>query len=123
MCPLFKQILFTSLYTKQNDNRPMSAKPKKLTKQQIQKELETLENWSYVQEKLQRRFKFKDFVEAFGFITQVALIAESMNHHPEWSNIYHTVIVDLTTHDVGGISNFDIVLANRIEQLYKARVI
>lgn len=89
----------------------------KLTDQQIENELEALKNWSVAEGKLHREYKFENFVEAFGFMTRVALIVERMNHHPEWFNVYHTLIVDLTTHDVGGISERDIKLARMMEEL------
>ena len=63
-----------------------------------------------------RTYTFGNFIEAFGFMTRAALIAEKMNHHPEWSNVYKTVVVTLTTHDVGGISDLDATLAARIDQ-------
>ncbi|MGB1318884.1 MAG: 4a-hydroxytetrahydrobiopterin dehydratase, partial [Flavobacteriales bacterium] len=65
-------------------------------------------------------FEFNDFVEAFGFMTQVALLAEKMNHHPEWSNVYNKVEIRLCTHDAGSIvTQTDRDLASKIEQLYK----
>ena len=67
--------------------------------------------------KLHREFKFQDFVHAFGFMTSAALVAESMNHHPEWFNVYSTVRVDLNTHDVGGISQLDFDLAEKMDAL------
>ncbi|UHD18267.1 4a-hydroxytetrahydrobiopterin dehydratase [Thiocapsa bogorovii] len=73
--------------------------------------------WSLVDGKLHKAFQFKDFVEAFGFMSQVALVAESMDHHPEWSNVYSRVVVDLSTHDPGGITALDFTLASRIEGL------
>jgi len=60
---------------------------------------------------------FANFVEAFGFMTRAALWAEKLNHHPEWSNVYKTVTVTLTTHDVDGLSNLDVMLATRMDQL------
>ena len=93
------------------------AKPQKLTDEQIKNELESLKNWSLNEGKLHREYKFENFVEAFGFMTRVALVVERMNHHPEWFNVYHTVIVDLTTHDAGGISELDIKLATKMEAL------
>lgn len=71
--------------------------------------------WSVVDGKLHRTIEFTDFVEAFGFMTRLALIAEKMNHHPEWSNVYRTVTIDLTTHDAGGISDADFVLAGNVD--------
>jgi 4a-hydroxytetrahydrobiopterin dehydratase len=68
--------------------------------------------------KLNRAFEFSDFVEAFGFMTKVALEAEKLNHHPEWRNVYNKLNIDLVTHDIGGISNYDIKLAGAINRLY-----
>jgi 4a-hydroxytetrahydrobiopterin dehydratase len=73
--------------------------------------------WQVCQGKLNKEFHFKDFVEAFGFMTKVALVAEAMNHHPEWFNVYARVRVDLATHDAGGITELDFALAERIETL------
>lgn len=67
--------------------------------------------------KLQREFLFEDFVEAFGFMSRVALIAESMDHHPDLHNVYNRVTLQLHTHDVGGISELDFELAARIDRL------
>ena len=61
-----------------------------------------------------RDFKFKDFVEAFGFMTQIAILAEKMDHHPEWSNVYNRVEVLLATHDAGGVTELDVALARFI---------
>ncbi len=79
--------------------------------------LSQLSGWSVERGKLHRQFQFKSFVEAFGFMTSVALIAESMNHHPEWFNVYNRVTVDLTTHDAGGITDKDVELARRMNEL------
>lgn len=73
--------------------------------------------WSLREGKLYRRLVFKDFNEAFGFICRVALLAEAMDHHPEWSNVYNRVEISLTTHDAGGISERDFTLAQRINGL------
>lgn len=72
--------------------------------------------WQYHDGKLHRTLKFKDFTQAFGFMTSVALIAESMDHHPEWFNVYSTVNIALRTHDVDGISDKDFALAQRIDE-------
>lgn len=74
-------------------------------------------DWRVVDGKLHRELRFDDFVAAFGFMTSVAIVAEKMNHHPEWSNVYSTVVVDLSTHDAGGITELDFELAERIDQL------
>ena len=64
-----------------------------------------------------RDFKFADFNEAFGFMTRVALIAEKMDHHPEWFNVYNRVEITLSTHEAGGLSERDVALASRIDEL------
>lgn len=89
----------------------------KLSDEQIQANLADVPGWSIEDGKLHRQFKFKSFIEAFGFMSRVALAAESMNHHPEWSNVYNTVTIDLITHDVGGISENDFDLAGKISAL------
>lgn len=66
---------------------------------------------------IHKSYVFANFVEAFGFMTRVALVAEKMSHHPEWSNVYKTVEVTLTTHDAGGLSELDIRLAGRMDAL------
>jgi 4a-hydroxytetrahydrobiopterin dehydratase len=76
-----------------------------------------LPGWSLRDGKLHREFRFADFVAAFGFMTRVALVAEAMDHHPEWSNVYSRVSVDLTSHDAGGITARDLALARRIDEL------
>ena len=66
---------------------------------------------------IKKQFKFKNFVDAFGFMTKVALIAEKMDHHPDWSNVYNRVDVALTTHDAGGLTQLDIDLARAMDRL------
>lgn len=78
---------------------------------------ETLPLWTLDGERLLRSFRFETFVEAFGFMTQVALVAERMDHHPEWSNVYNRVEIALTTHDAGGLSARDVKLATAIDAL------
>lgn len=77
-----------------------------------------LEGWSLREGKLHREFRFSDFVTAFGFMTRVALVAESLDHHPEWSNVYNRVTVDLSTHDAGGITDLDFRLARAASELF-----
>jgi 4a-hydroxytetrahydrobiopterin dehydratase len=91
----------------------MSALP--LTPEQINDLATSLPGWPVVNGKLHREFRFIDFVEAFGFMAKVALIAEAMGHHPEWSNIWNRVTIDLVTHDTGGLSNLDVEMAQRID--------
>lgn len=89
----------------------------KLTDEALVTTLEGLPGWVLRENKLHRVLNFADFVEAFGFMSQVALIAERMNHHPEWCNVYKTVAISLTTHDAGGITQKDIDLAQTINRL------
>ena len=74
--------------------------------------------WNVVDGRLHREFEFADFVEAFGFMASVALVAEKMDHHPEWSNVYNKVVVDLWSHDVSAITDRDHQLAERINTLF-----
>ena len=89
----------------------------KLTDAEINAQLEGISGWTVENEKLHKEFQFDSFVEAFGFMASVALIAESMNHHPEWFNVYNRVTVDLATHDAGGISALDFELAKKVDAL------
>ncbi len=86
---------------------------------QLGKLNENLEGTAWVIEdnKLHKEFMFGNFIQAFGFMTQVAIIAESMNHHPEWFNVYKKVIVDLTTHEAGGITELDFELASKMANI------
>ena len=93
------------------------AQRTKLSAEEIAGALKTLEGWSVVQGKLHKKFSFTDFVRAFGFMSGVALIAEGLNHHPEWSNVYNTVTIDLTTHSEGGMTGMDVTFATRVEEL------
>lgn len=79
--------------------------------------LRDLHDWTLAAGKLHREYHFPDFVTAFGFMASVALVAESMSHHPEWFNVYGRVVVDLTTHDAGGITELDLRLARRMDEL------
>lgn len=87
------------------------------TKEQLLNFLSKNQLWSIEENKLHREFVFNDFVMAFGFMSQAALIAERANHHPEWSNIYKKVVVNLTTHEAGGISNKDFILAEEMDKI------
>jgi 4a-hydroxytetrahydrobiopterin dehydratase len=90
---------------------------KKLTQTELDTAIAQLSEWKLVNGKLNKTFKFKDFVTAFGFMAKVAIVSEKMDHHPEWFNVYNRVVIDLTTHDAGGISNLDIELAKKIDGL------
>jgi len=84
-------------------------------------QLEKVPRWKVVEGKLHREFRFTNFVEAFGFMAQVALLAERRDHHPEWSNVYNRVVIDLATHDAGGLTALDFDLARAVDQVVEAR--
>lgn len=88
-----------------------------LSASELELALQELKGWSIEQGKLHRQFQFPSFVKAFGFMTSVALVAETMGHHPEWCNVYNRISVDLTTHDAGGITMNDIHLAHKMNEL------
>lgn len=90
-------------------------KYKKLSGNELDEIVRNMKGWELKDEKLQKSFKFINFVEAFGFMTRIALEAERMNHHPEWSNVYNNVTIKLSTHDAGGITDYDIKLAEIID--------
>jgi 4a-hydroxytetrahydrobiopterin dehydratase len=91
------------------------ARPTQLADPDIAGRLKALPGWTLEAGKLHKAFTFKDFVEAWSFMTAVALAAEAMGHHPEWSNVYNRVIVDLSTHDAGGLTTLDFDLAAKME--------
>ncbi len=91
------------------------ARPERLDDDALKAHLAKVPAWSVVDGKLHRDLKFDDFTAAFGFMTKVALFAEKMDHHPEWSNVYNRVSIDLTTHDAGGLTELDFALAGRID--------
>lgn len=91
----------------------------RLKDSEIRSRLDSLPDWRFDANALHRELRFADFVHAFGFMTSVALVAERMNHHPEWSNVYGTVTIRLTTHDAGGVSENDFALAREISTLYQ----
>ncbi len=92
---------------------------KVLSIEQIAKSLLGLNGWKHNKKGITKTFEMKDFVDAFAFMTSIALYAEKMNHHPEWSNVYNKVSITLNTHDAGGITQKDITLATKIESLIK----
>lgn len=89
----------------------------KVSESALQSALSSLSNWTVVDGKLHREYKFTDFIHAFGFMATSAMAIEKMNHHPEWFNVYNRVVVDLTTHDSGGITAKDIELAEVLDSL------
>ncbi len=92
----------------------------KLGDDEVRARLSELSEWKLLDGKLFREFRFADFVAAFGFMSRCALVAERMDHHPEWSNVYNRVSVSLVTHDCQGLSERDFALARRMEELYQA---
>ena len=91
--------------------------PTALTDGEQQQRLADLDDWTIEDGALTRTFTFASFVVAFGFMASAAIVAEKMNHHPEWSNVYNRVTIRLSTHDVGGISELDFELAAKMTEL------
>lgn len=83
----------------------------------LERALADVPEWSMRDAKLCREFRYADFVSAFGFMSKVALLAERLDHHPEWFNVYGTVRIELTTHDCGGVSDRDVELAKFIDKI------
>jgi len=94
----------------------------KISDQEIESFLNTFSDWALRDKKLHREYKFTNFVQAFGFMTECAILAEKTNHHPEWFNVYNQVIVNLTTHEAGGITTRDIELAEQMEAVAVRRL-
>ena len=89
-----------------------------LSDTQLESGLKELTDWSFRDEKLFKEFKFLDFAQAFEFMSLVAIVAETMDHHPEWSNVYNSVEINLVTYSEGGITQLDIDLAKKIDFQY-----
>ena len=89
----------------------------RLSESQIEEALTELDGWLLENGKLSREFKFANFIEAFGFMTRAAIEAEKMDHHPEWSNVYSKVSVQLVTHSANGITSLDVALATTMNAL------
>ena len=96
--------------------------PEKLNGDARRTALAGLKGWSEVsgRDAIAKTFTFRDFSEAFGFMARAALVAEKMDHHPEWSNVYKTVDVTLSTHDAGGLTELDVKLATEMDRLAKS---
>lgn len=91
---------------------------KRLPAKLIEHRMKTLPEWTIRAGKLHRVFRFRDFSEAFGWMTRCALAAEKANHHPEWTNVYSTVTVRFTTHDAGGLTALDFRLASEFGRIF-----
>ena len=95
-------------------------RPSKLSESEITASLAKLPGWKIERGNLHREFQFQNFSEAFGFMTRVALAAEKMDHHPEWFNAWNKVVIELSTHDAGGLTTNDFDLATKIDAMVKA---
>jgi len=93
---------------------------KKLSKEEINDQLESLEGWTYSDNAIHTSFEFENFKEAFTLMTRIAFEAEAQQHHPEWSNVYNELEISLSTHDAGGVTEKDIKLAKTIEKIVNA---
>ena len=89
----------------------------KLTEPEVAAQLKKLDGWKVVDGNLHRVFEFEDFTQAFGFMTRVALVAEKMDHHPDWSNSWNKVTVSLSTHSAGGLTKNDFELAAKMQEI------
>ena len=92
-------------------------RPSLYSSAEIQENLTHLKNWTLEGNAIQKEFKFKDFISAFAFMTQVAFHAEKLNHHPDWKNVYNTISIKLNTHDAGGLTELDFKLAKLIDKI------
>jgi 4a-hydroxytetrahydrobiopterin dehydratase len=97
------------------------TRPTKLSAAAADTRLSAVPGWTLEGEKLHRTFTFRDFSEAFGFMARVALAAEKLDHHPDWSNVWNRVTVDLTTHDAGGLTELDFRLAAEMNRMARER--
>lgn len=87
-----------------------------LTPDELARRLAELPDWAVVDGKLHREIVLEDFASAFALMAEVAIWAEKLNHHPEWSNVYNRVTIDLVTHDAGGLTDLDLQLATRVDR-------
>src|SRR5512139_564424 len=95
----------------------MHTRPVRLSDEEVHSRLASLEGWGREGERLRRTFRFPGFVEAFGWMASVALVAEKLDHHPDWKNVYNRVDVELWTHDAGGLTELDFELAAAMSRL------
>ena len=93
----------------------------KLNDSDILERLKGLGGWELVNKKLHRELGFNNFVEAFGFMTKAALISEKLDHHPEWFNVYNKIVIDLSTHDAGGVTDLDFKWASEIDLILNSK--
>ena len=103
--------------TTSSPSKPSPPKPARLSEAEIAAELRHLTSWKVESGKLHREYQFADFVAAFAFMTGAALVAQGMDHHPEWFNVFNKVRIDLATHEAEGITALDVKLAHAMEEL------
>lgn len=97
------------------------SRPERLPDHAVSDMLRDLPSWEIAPDRIRRSFTFDNFAIAFGFMAELAVVAEKMDHHPEWSNVWNRVDVELTTHDAGGITELDIRLATSMDAAAKRR--
>ena len=94
-------------------------KPYLLQNEELKQLVAKIPGWKIISNHIEREFNFVNFIEAFSFMTKIALISEKYNHHPTWENVYSKVIIKLSTHDLGGITNLDQTIASEINEIFK----
>ena len=94
-------------------------KPYLLQNEELKELVAKIPEWVIVSNYIEREFNFGNFIEAFSFMTKIALICEKHNHHPNWENVYSKVIIKLSTHDLGGITNLDQTIASEIDEIFE----
>ena len=99
----------------------VTTRPEALNSEELRARMAVLPNWKLDGGKLYREFSFSDFNQAFGFMARSALVAESLDHHPEWRNVYNRVEVHLITHDAGGLTELDFELAGRMNEIANSK--
>ena len=94
-------------------------KPYLLENEELKELIAKIPGWVITSNHIEREFNFKNFIEAFAFMTKIALICEKHNHHPNWENVYSKVKIKLSTHDLGGITNLDQIIASEINEIFE----
>ena len=94
-------------------------KPYLLQNEELKELVAKIPGWKIISNQIEREFNFRDFIEAFSFMTKIALICEKHNHHPNLENVYSKVIIKLSTHDLGGITNLDETIASEINEIFE----
>lgn len=112
----FPLLLRKHTHEQRKESMPMTDR-RILSESECSAALSSIPGWSVQSHRLRREFMFADFSRAFSFMVRVAMLAEQMNHHPDWSNVYNRVTIELTTHDLGGISTFDVEFARKTNAL------